>query len=93
MIKAYLEEAEYEVITIDNPTQSLTYLFKHKPDLVLIDFSMPGINGNKLCRIIKTSPLFKNTPLIMISGNSKMLTPENMKEAGAIDYLAKPFRK
>ena len=93
MIKAYLEEAEYEVITIDNPTQSLTCLFKHKPDLVLIDFSMPGINGNKLCRIIKTSPLFKNTPLIMISGNSKMLTPENMKEAGAIDYLAKPFRK
>ena len=66
MIKAYLEEAEYEVITIDNPTQSLTYLFKHKPDLVLIDFSMPGINGNKLCRIIKTSPLFKNTPLIRV---------------------------
>ncbi|MDJ0580781.1 diguanylate cyclase [Crocosphaera sp.] len=93
MIKAYLEEAQHEVITIDNPTQSLPYLFKYKPDLILIDFSMPGINGNKLCRIIKTSPLFKNTPLIMISGNEKMLTPENIKEAAATDYLAKPFRK
>ncbi|MGK7880092.1 MAG: diguanylate cyclase [Crocosphaera sp.] len=93
MIKAYLEEDKHEVLTIDNPTQSLPYLFKHKPDLILIDFSMPGINGNKLCRIIKTSPLFKNTPLIMISGNEKMLTAENIKEAAATDYLAKPFRK
>ncbi len=93
MIKAYLEGDHYEVFTVDNPTQSLPCLFKYKPDLILLDFSMPGINGNKLCRIIKASSFFKNTPIIMISGNSKMLTPDNIQEAGATDYLAKPFTK
>ncbi len=92
MIKAYLSD-QFEVFTVDNPTQSHPCLFECKPDLILIDFSMPGINGNKLCRIIKGSSFFKNTPIIMISGNEKMLTPENMKEAGATDYLAKPFTK
>ncbi|MDJ0658601.1 MAG: diguanylate cyclase [Crocosphaera sp.] len=93
MIKAYLEGEQYEVFTVDNPTQSLPCLFKYKPDLILLDFSMPGINGNKLCRIIKASSFFKDIPIIMISGNSKMLTPENIQEAGATDYLAKPFTK
>ena len=93
MIKAYLEGDQFEVFTVDNPTQSLPCLFKCKPDLILIDFSMPGINGNKLCRIIKGSSLFKDTPIIMISGNEKMLTPENIQQAGATDYLAKPFSK
>ncbi|MDJ0597548.1 MAG: diguanylate cyclase [Crocosphaera sp.] len=93
MIKAYLKGDQYEVLTVENPTKSLSSLFKYKPDLILVDFSMPGINGNKLCRIIKSSSLFKNVPMIMISGNTKMLTPENIEEAGATDYLAKPFTK
>ncbi len=93
MIKAYLSGEQFEVFTVDNPTQSLPCLFECKPDLILIDFSMPGINGNKLCRIIKGSSFFKNTPIIMISGNSKMLTRENIQAAGATDYLAKPFTK
>ncbi|MDJ0510964.1 MAG: diguanylate cyclase [Crocosphaera sp.] len=93
MIKAYLSSDQFEVITVAQPTQSLPCLFEFKPDLILIDFSMPGINGNKLCRIIKGSSFFKNIPIIMISGNEKMLTPENMETAGATDYLAKPFTK
>ncbi len=93
MIKAYLSGDQFEVFTVAQPTQSLTCLFECKPHLILMDFSMPGINGNKLCRIIKGSPLFKKTPIIMISGNEKMLTPENMKAAGATDCLAKPFTK
>ncbi|MGK7942617.1 MAG: diguanylate cyclase [Crocosphaera sp.] len=93
MIKAYLSGEQFEVFTIDNPTQSLPCLFECKPDLILLDFSMPGINGNKLCRIIKGSSCFKNTPIIMISGNQKMLTPENMTAAAATDCLAKPFKK
>lgn len=93
MIKTYLEGDQYEVVTIDNPTNSLPCLFKHKPDIILMDFSMPGMNGNKLCRILKASSLFDKTPIIMISGNQKMLNTENMEQTRATDYLAKPFTK
>lgn len=91
LIKDYLETEKYEIFAIKNPLESLSLLFKTKPDLILMDFSMPGINGNRLCEILKRSPAFKNTPIVMVSGNSKMLNPEKMQASGVQDFLPKPF--
>lgn len=91
-IKGYLDE-KYEIFTVENPMHSLPCLFDSRPDLILMDFSMPGINGNRLCHILKTSSVFKNTPIIMVSGNTKMLEGENFRSMGATDFLAKPFAR
>ncbi len=91
MIKSYLGSEKYQVFMVENPMSSLTHLFQIKPDLILMDFSMPGINGNRLSQILKRSPAFKNTPIIMISGNSNMFNQENIQDFGVIDYLPKPF--
>jgi two-component system, chemotaxis family, response regulator PixG len=90
-IEAYLGTEKYEIITIENPMISLPYLFESQPDLILMDISMPGINGNRLCRILKKSPVFQHVPIIFVSGNTKILTQETIQSAGATDYLAKPF--
>jgi twitching motility two-component system response regulator PilG len=93
LIKDYLNGERYRIFTLENPMQSLSFLFDSKPDLILMDFSMPGINGNRLCRILKGSSAFKNTPIIMVSGNTKMLDEEKVRASGATDFLAKPFTR
>jgi twitching motility two-component system response regulator PilG len=69
---------------------SLGPIFKVKPDLILMDFSMPKINGYKLCRILRQSHILKETPIIMVSGNSD-IEKEELERSGITDYLAKPF--
>jgi len=92
-MKSYLESDSYNVVTVDNPMKSLSSLFDSKPDLILMDLSMPGINGNRLSQILKCSPVFKNVPIIIVSGNTNVLNQEVIEEIGAKDFLAKPFVK
>ena len=91
LMETYLGTEKYELLTVENPMQSLSTLFESKPDLILMDISMPGINGNRLSQILKRSSVFKQVPIIMVSGNEKMLSHEKILAAGATDYLAKPF--
>lgn len=92
-MKDYLESDNYHVLTVDNPMKSLSSLFDSKPDLILMDLSMPGINGNRLSQILKCSPVFKNVPIVIVSGNTNVLNEEVIEEIGAKDFLAKPFVK
>jgi twitching motility two-component system response regulator PilG len=92
-MRDYLESDNYYVLTVDNPMKSLSSLFDSKPDLILMDLSMPGINGNRLSQILKCSPVFKNVPIIIVSGNTNVLNQEIIEEIGAKDFLAKPFVK
>lgn len=92
-MRDYLESDNYYVLTIDNPMKSLSSLFDSKPDLILMDLSMPGMNGNRLSKILKCSPVFKNVPIIIVSGNTNVLNQEMIEEIGAKDFLAKPFVK
>lgn len=93
MIKDYLDSEKYKILTVEEPMKSLYCLFDSKPDLILMDFSMPGINGNRLCQILKSSSVFQNTPIIMVSGDTRMLEKETIQTTGVSDYLAKPFTK
>ncbi len=65
-----------------------------RPDLIILDWNMPRLDGLETLIRIKNEPEFKQTPVIMITGI--MTSPENLKqamEAGAIDFLRKPFDK
>jgi twitching motility two-component system response regulator PilG len=62
-----------------------------KPDMVLLDVGMPMIDGYKLCRLIRNHPLFQNTPIIMVTGNSGLIDRAKARVAGSTDYLTKPF--
>ena len=92
-IRNYLGSEKYDVCTVENPMLSLGPIFDMKPDLILMDFSMPKINGNKLCRILRQSHVLKETPIIMVSGNFQMIDKEQLYSSGITDYLAKPFSR
>ncbi len=92
-IQRYLGTDRFEVATVENPMASLSALFDMKPDLILMDVSMPGIDGNRLCQILKRSSVFTHVPIVMVSGNTGVLDQEKAKAAGATDYLTKPFSR
>lgn len=93
MLENYLGSGRFEVTTVENPMESISALFASRPDLVLMDVSMPGINGHRLCQILKRSSAFKKTPIIMVSGNTSALDKAKAISMGATDYLEKPFSK
>lgn len=63
-----------------------------KPDAMVLDFKLPDINGNQVCRTIRANPNFTDMKIIIISGVADPDEIEELKSAGADDFLRKPFQ-
>ncbi len=90
-VEEFLQNWGYEVLTIGNPTEALTDVFKNRPDLILLDIAMPRLDGYELCRMIRQSTAFANTPIIMLTGKDGYVDRVRARVAGATEYLTKPF--
>ena len=92
LYKSTLSAAGYEVSTVNQSTAAVEMAYLVKPDIFLIDLMMPELDGFQLCRMLKADPLFKKTPIIIVTA----LNDEDNKRvafgAGADRYLGKPFR-
>ncbi len=90
-IERFLGNTRYEVTTVDDPIQASSVIFRIKPDLILLDITMPKINGYRLCSLLRSSAVFDETPIIMVTGNTGLIDKARAKLAGATDYFTKPF--
>lgn len=92
-ISRFLNSSGYQfsVNAITEPVKALVTIIRFKPDVILLDVGMPGTNGYELCRMIRNHPLFKVTPIIMVTGNKGLIDRAKAKISGATDYLTKPF--
>ncbi|HLU48287.1 MAG TPA: response regulator, partial [Planctomycetota bacterium] len=91
---AILEEmlAEtYRVMSVSSGTEALEVLGEFRPDLILLDIMMPGIDGYEVCRRVRANPEYRHTKILMLS--AKALLEERLAGygAGADDYVTKPF--
>lgn len=86
-----LEDDMFSVSTISNPVKALMQIIKIKPDLILLDVNMAGIDGYELCRLLKNHSLFKSTPIIMVTANTGIINRVKARIVGASGYLTKPF--
>ncbi len=82
---------QYSLTKIEDPVKASALIFRLKPDLILMDITMPEINGYKLCRLFRSSTAFETTPIIMVTGNKGLIDKARAKLVGATDYLTKPF--
>jgi sigma-B regulation protein RsbU (phosphoserine phosphatase) len=64
---------------------------KPQPDLILLDVEMPEINGYEVCAILKTTPETRDIPVIFLTGKTEVEDETKGFEAGAVDYIHKPF--
>lgn len=62
-----------------------------KPDLILLDIRMPGMDGFEVCKRLKKDPKYKDIPIIMFTAQSERECIAKATECGAVDYLAKPY--
>ncbi|KVE51005.1 hypothetical protein WI94_23965 [Burkholderia vietnamiensis] len=81
-----LEHAGYQVMLARNGQEALAQILQIAVDLVITDWSMPGMDGVTLCRTLRNNPTFSRLPIVLISGNQEAPTEEGIWHA----FLHKP---
>jgi diguanylate cyclase (GGDEF)-like protein len=81
----------YEVVQAANGREGLTLIHNKSPNLIICDYMMPVMNGLEFCRQVKKDILLQHIPIIMLTGKGEVKDMVGGIEAGADDYLVKPF--
>lgn len=89
----YLKRHRYQVLTAEDGFDALGKIVDFRPDLVFLDIMMPKLDGYQTCTIIRRNLEFRNTPIVMLSGNDGVFDRARGRLVGAIDYLTKPFEE
>jgi len=91
VVEFRLKKMGYEVIVAVDGKEGLIRAKEMKPDLVVLDFRMPFLNGDEVCRQIREDENIKGIPVILMTASTQSTTPENLQNMGATDHLLKPF--
>ena len=91
ILRQRLKDSYYDVIEAENGIQALEQANSQDPDLVLLDVMMPGIDGFEVCRRLKADPATLHIPVVMLTALDKREDRVRGIEAGADDFLSKPF--
>ena len=91
-VLAYNLEAEgFHVIRAGTGDEALMLVAEELPDIVVLDWMLPGVSGIEICRRIKSRPETRATPIIMLSARSEEVDRVRGLETGADDYVVKPY--
>jgi len=91
MLAVALEAADYNVLQAENAQQAHAMIIDQGPDLVLLDWMMPGTSGLELLRRLKRDELTAKVPIIMLTAKAEEDSKISGLDSGADDYIAKPF--
>jgi two-component system phosphate regulon response regulator PhoB len=91
LVKYNLEREGFEVITADTGENGLSILKKNRPDLILLDLMLPGIDGFDVAKKIRADDSYKDIPVIMLTAKGEEADIVTGLELGADDYVSKPF--
>jgi len=91
VLRIILEAEKYEVIEAENGEDAVKIVIQKAPDIVLLDYKMPKMDGREVCRLIKKDILLRHLPIIMVTGKGEIVDKVDGIEAGADDYIVKPF--
>ncbi|MGH1329489.1 MAG: phosphate regulon transcriptional regulator PhoB [Paracoccaceae bacterium] len=91
-VLAYNLEAEgFSVNRAESGDEALLLVEEETPDLIVLDWMLPGVSGIEICRRLKTRPETRNVPIIMLSARSEEVDRVRGLETGADDYVVKPY--
>lgn len=91
MIAVALQMAGYRCLEADNAQSAHAIVVDHQPDIILLDWMMPDVSGIELARRLKRETAYADIPIIMLTARSEEDNKIQGLEAGADDYITKPF--
>jgi CheY-like chemotaxis protein len=91
VIKVYLVGHQLEFLEAPDGNAGLQMAKKHRPDVILVDLKMPGMDGFTFCRSVRADPQLKDTPLIILTFTKSDEVRREALSAGASHFLTKPI--
>ena len=82
---------DYQLLLADNAMDALDIISHQSISLLLLDVSMPDIDGLDLCRTVRNLPRYTRLPIVMLTARDSVFDKAQGRMAGATDYLTKPF--
>jgi len=83
---------EYDISAAVDGERALDQIAQEIPDLILLDVSMPGMDGYEICSILKSDPKTKDIPILFLSANTDAESVVKGFDVGGVDYITKPYR-
>lgn len=90
-IRCLLEAKGYDVLEANDGITALEQAKNGKPDIIFLDVMMPGLDGYKVCRMLKYDSAYRDIPIVMLTARAGSQDREIGKQAGADMYMTKPF--
>jgi CheY-like chemotaxis protein len=91
LIRTVLAMEEFEVLEAKDAERGIELAREHKPDLILMDIQLPGLDGLSATRLIKGDPDLREIPVIALTSYAMHGDEEKAREAGCTGYIAKPI--
>ena len=91
LVSTTLDEARYRIIEATDGTSALELARQQRPDLLVLDWVMPGLNGIEVVQALRQDPVTAHIPIIMLSARGQETDKERGRSVGTSAYLVKPF--
>src|SRR5271169_6481954 len=91
LLRYNLEKEGFEVCSAGDGEEALVQVAERKPDILLLDWTLPHVSGIEVCRQIRRAPQTRNLPVVMLTARGEELERVRGLDSGADDYITKPF--
>jgi len=93
ILSKFLKEAGFKVRVARNGEQAIETVTYERPDMILLDVMMPGMNGYQVCQVLKSDPSTEDIPVIFMTALNESVEKIKGLNMGAVDYITKPFQQ
>ncbi len=91
LVQVTLEDPAYQIFTAEDGTTALEVLQRDSPDLLIVDWAMPGLNGCEVVARLRSDPKTASIPVVMLTAREGLEVREVTATLGLAGYLVKPF--
>jgi len=90
-VRFLMEQLGHQVLDAQSGEEALEIIIKTKPDLILLDIMLPGIDGYEVCEILRLNPKYEDIKIIFLTAKGRELDVAKGLALGADSYIVKPF--
>jgi PAS domain S-box-containing protein len=91
LLQGLLQRESYRVVAAANGSEAMELALDHRPDVVLLDVMMPDVSGYTVCQLMRNHPLLHHVPILLLTALDDRASKLRGLEAGADDFLTKPY--